>query len=169
MIFFRLAKWKWHFRQCTRYLMDTLIKENQKKSIWIHLWMDMNTILVMRSMLIYQAKEILSATKDGKKEVREKRAGRRGRGRRGGEKPTSRTKTNGGSNWSSSVRREGRFARSSRECRDLLGECSLNNESQTWAAGMVSHSQITATATYPKNHSLRCRNWIKTWDTSWAK
>ena len=33
--------------------------------------MDMNTILVMRSMLIYQAKEILSATKDEKKEVRE--------------------------------------------------------------------------------------------------
>ena len=33
--------------------------------------MDMNVILVMRSMLIYQAKEILSATKDGKKEVRE--------------------------------------------------------------------------------------------------
>ena len=31
----------------------------------------MNAILVMRSMLIYQAKEILSATKDGKKEVRE--------------------------------------------------------------------------------------------------
>ena len=33
--------------------------------------MDMNTILVMRSMLIYQAQEILSARKDGKKEVRE--------------------------------------------------------------------------------------------------
>ena len=33
--------------------------------------MDLNAILVMRSMLIYQAKEILSATKDGKKEVRE--------------------------------------------------------------------------------------------------
>ena len=33
--------------------------------------MDMNTILVMRSMLIYQAKEIFSARKDGKKEVRE--------------------------------------------------------------------------------------------------
>ena len=105
--------------------------------------MDLNAILVMRSMLIYQAKEILSATKDGKKEVREQEeegeAGEKERSQLLGQRQTAAAIGQvvcGGE--------EERFARSSRECRDLLGECSLNNESQTWAAGMVSHSQITA-------------------------